>query len=366
MSTIDRLVPRVMLEKETLERSGYHVDVLYRGPISWNIETFRGLIGYYLKALRESLKENIWAVHLTHISQIPLSPILKLKRKTVVYDAYERYSIDISEKRFKGWLKNPSRWLIEFVENWIIKFFVDAVLVVSTPNEYLHKRYRNYCRLTECLYNVPPLTSVFKGDFDSKFNRRPLKVAYIGVLTPQKGSRKFIPFARLLRERRIDCELHLIISMGSESEKRRLLSDIENFELSDFITVHGYMEYPSMVRFLYGCHVGLNLTPNTKRLSLVGIGSSRKNYTYMSAGMVVITTAVGQMAYVTEQENCGVIIKNLNDLDLLASVIERIALNRFQAIGFAKNGVEAIKKRYNWEKEQQKVLCLYGKLFGDK
>ena len=86
----------------------------------------------------------------------------------------------------------------------------------------------------------------------------------------------------------------------------------------------------------------------------------------MSAGMVVITTAVGQMAYVTEQENCGVIIKNLNDLDLLASVIERIALNRFQAIGFAKNGVEAIKKRYNWEKEQQKVLCLYGKLFGDK
>jgi len=113
LSATDTLVPRVALEQEALERAGHVTDVLYRSRIFWSIKTFRELASYYGKLLSKCLEKNVWAVHLTHIAQLPLSPILKLKQRVVVYDAYERYSVDISEQHLRGWLKKPGKWLIE-------------------------------------------------------------------------------------------------------------------------------------------------------------------------------------------------------------------------------------------------------------
>ena len=117
-----------------------------------------------------------------------------------------------------------------------------------------------------------------------------------------------------------------------------------------------------MISFLHKCHIGLSLYDNSKRLSVAGVGTSRKNFTYMCAGMVVITTDVGQMAYVTERDNCGIIVQDSDDLDSLACVIENVAKDRSQAIAFAKNGIESIKRQYNWEREQHKVLSVYSEL----
>jgi glycosyltransferase involved in cell wall biosynthesis len=362
LSTINNLVPRVKLEKETLEKKGNIVDVVYRNQISWNIKTFVGMVRYYGNVLRHSQKKNVKIVHLTHISQIPISPILKLMRKKVVYDAYERYSLDISEKHFNGIFKKPAKFLIELFENSFVYFFIDAVLVVSTPDEYLRDRYLNYCKLTECLFNVPPLLSVFRGNLNNKFSVKPLKVVYIGALGSEKGSRVFIRLAKEMKKIMLDWEMHLIISVGRKSEMHRLLLEIENSELSDLVKVHNYMEYNNMIRFLYTSHIGLNLTSNTKRLSHVGIGSSRKNFTYMSAGMAVITTEVGQMAYATKYENCGVIINDLENIRYLASVIEELNHNRQMAITYARNGIEAISNKYNWENEQDKLLRIYRQL----
>lgn len=362
LSATDRLVPRVALEKEALERAGYVTSVLYRSRIFWSTKTFRQLASYYVKVLRECLGKNVWAVHLTHIGQLPLSPILKLKQRVVVYDAYERYSVDISEQHFRGCLKKPAKWVIEVFENLIVRFFVDAVFVVSTPNEYLLKRYGKYCNVVKCVYNVPALTSVFKGDLIRKFSGDKLKIAYIGGIRREKGSDKFLLLARTLRDRKVSFELHVIGSFASENEHQFFLTSIERFQLSQLVFLHGYMEYPSMIRFLHSCHVGLNLAAGTSRFALIGIGSSRKNYTYMSSGMVVVTADVGQLAYLTQKERCGVVLNAVDDVDSLASVIQGLAKNPSKAITFAENGISTIKKWYNWENEQDKVIGVYDQL----
>ena len=363
LSAHNILVPRLMLERDTLEKAGYSVEVIYRNRIFWGIKTFLQLPTYYLTTLNKCYQEDIWGVHLTHISQILLTPFLKLKGKIVVFDAYEPYSVDISERHFPSILKRPIRYLIEFFEDLFIKFFVDAVLVVSTPKEYLLERYRKYCTLTECLYNVPSSTTVFKDDLKAKFREVPFKIAYAGDFSHDKGSSYFIPLAQLLKKRGLRFEMHLIGPFLRESLQQRLLSEIYKSGISDFVFIHGYMDYASMICFLYGCHVGLNIRPKVKRLSHVGIGCARKNFTYMSSGMVVITLEVGQMAYVIQNENCGIGIRNADNLNHVAAIIENLMEDRSQATSFAQNGIRAITNRYNWENESNKLLSVYSEVY---
>jgi glycosyltransferase involved in cell wall biosynthesis len=362
LSATETIVPRIRLEKATLEKAGFFVDVMYRQRIFWRFTTFITLPIYYLRAIKICLRRNIGAVHITHILQLPLSPVFKIGNKIVVYDAYDRYSVDISEQHFKGSMKKPIRLLIEFFENFVIKMFVDAVFVVSSRNEFLFKRYKQHCKHTECLYNVPSKQDIFCGDLEKKYSEKVFKIAYVGGIAYQKGSQSFIQIADLLRQKNIRFEFHLIGSFSSQKERDSLLSDIRDYGLADCFFFHGFLNYSTMMNFLYQCHIGLSLYIPTERLSVTGIGTSRKNFTYMCAGMVVIAADVGEMAYVIKEENSGVVITNPNNLDQLVSIIECLEEDRMKSIGYAKNGIESVKKSYNWETEEQKVLSVYKKL----
>lgn len=362
LSVSDNLSPRVRLEKEALEECGYTVHVLYRAPISWKAKVILGLIGYYATILKICIKSKAWAVHLTHISQIPICPILKFMNKIVVYDAYERYSVDITELHFYGILKTPVRWIIEFYENLIIRFFVDAVFTVSTPSEYLLQRYKKHCRFSVCLYNVPSLRNVFCSKIDEKFSTNFLNIAYIGGIWNQKGSGRFIPLAKLLAEKGIPFEMHIIGPFDDKIEKSYMIKEAETHNLLKKIHIHGYMDYISMLDLLYKCHIGLNLTSTNKRLSLIGKGSSRKNFTYMASGMVVLTSDVGEIAYVTKKNQCGYVIINPDDIESIALVIERLFSDKKLSVSFACNGLYTIKNCYNWELEKNKLINVYAKL----
>jgi glycosyltransferase involved in cell wall biosynthesis len=363
LSATNTLVPRVRFEKSTLEMQGYSVQVSYRNRVFWSWKTFRGLGIYYVQALTDCLKKDIRAVHMTHIIHIPMSPMLRLAGKVVVYDAYERYSVDISELHFRRRLRKPMRLLIEFLENFFVRFFINAVFVVSTPREYLLERYRKYCAMSYVLYNVPSVSYTFEDGLEQKFTKERLKIAYVGGVSAKKGCDKLVDIAGILYRKKLDFEFHLIGPFDSEAEQLSIVKEIEMLSLFDKVLLHGYMEFDAMMELLYNCHMGLNLTPKTPRLDLVGIGSSRKNYTYMSAGMVVITTDVGEMAEVTRKENCGIVLKDSADPYHIADIIEGLAVDLSMATRMARNGVKAIKEKYNWEKEENKVIAVYDRLF---
>lgn len=360
------LSPRVVLEKKTLEDIGYSVEVFYRDRISFSKYFFKSVLSYYWRSIRICSDKNITCIHLCHIGQLPMAPFFKLMGKKVIYDAFERFSVDISEQHAPRMFKEYVKWSIEIIENFLLKGFVDAVFVVSTPGEYLEKRYDRHCGHVEVLYNVPPIDYLFQGNVQKKFREKTLKLAYVGGINHAKGSELFVPLAIKLLKKNIGFRLHLIGRFSSEALKESLLDGIKRNGINQHIVLNGFMNYNQMSDYLKSFHVGLTLHSQLKRFSYIGKGSSRKNFTYMCAGMVVLTHNVGEMSKVVEEEKCGIVLRNTGNLNEVADAIERLEKDRRYAAGLAENGLNAIRLRYNWDKEKEKVVNRYNSLLSSK
>jgi len=359
LATANYLVPRLQLEKKALEEVGYRIDVLNIDDISFNPRFFKRLAGYYAQVLKKTIKSKYYAVHMTHIVQLPLALVFKIFRKKVVYDAYERYSTDISEKYVNSKHKNLIRELIELFENLIIWVSVDAILVVSTVNEYLKKRYARFCSKVECLYNVPPRNLLYSSNLEDKFNNGTLVIAYVGAIIIDKGLDNFIPLLLRLKQSQLRYKIHFIGSFMDNNVRSEFIAEVNKSGLSENVMVHGQMDYQTMHKTLNQCQIGLTLYSKSPRLSAVGKGSSRKNFTYMCSGMAIITTGVGELSRVIEEEQCGIVIDDPHDLDRICKIIRMLDRDRSSALEYARNGLRAIQKKYNWDLEKQKLLGLY-------
>ena len=358
------LPPRVKMEKETLEEFGADVFVSHRSPFfsgRWFIITWPA---YYISILITAVKLQITTIHFTHISQLFISPLLKLRKTKIIYDVMERYSIDISERYVPSIFKKFVKHLIESMENFIVSEFIDGVLAVSTPKNYLSNRYTKHCSNAVCINNVPSISDIFQGDISSKFKDPVLKIAYAGSLSYEKGAVRIFNLAKKLQSQKVPFEMHF---MGEyRSDKIRIDELIKNLSLEGQTFFHGFLPYSEMMKVLYTCHIGLNLYSRSKRLIHVGIGSSRKNFSYLAAGMVLLATDIGEIAEITKRIKCGYAIKDPDDLDHLSSIIEEIHQNRNLAIQMAKAGVKAIEQEYNWEKEKNKIITVYKNVLEDK
>lgn len=362
LSTAKYLVPRIQLEKAALEEVGYNIDLLNTDEISFNIRFLRRLLGYYMQVAKLALRSNYSVVHLTHIVQIPLSVIFKIGGGKVVYDAFERYSVDISEKYFYKY-RGYVRKLIEIFEDLLIWLFVDAVLVVSTPNEYLLHRYAKRCPNVGCLYNVPPISFINSGNIETKFRQEPLVIAYVGAVIREKGSDKLIPLLLKFKERQPRFKVYMIGSFIDDHEKNSFIAALGNSGLSENVELFGQMSYEEMNKLLFSCQIGLTLYSKSSRFSLVGKGSSRKNFTYMCAGMAIVSSKVGELSRVIEEERCGIVIADPEDMDGICRVLRKLAEDRESSLEFAKNGVQAIREKYNWDLEKGKLLEVYNRLW---
>ncbi|HWR26731.1 MAG TPA: glycosyltransferase [candidate division Zixibacteria bacterium] len=356
------LAPRVDLERLSLQEAGYELEIMYRSRIKWNLKVFTGMACYYVKAILFGIRRNISIIHLTHISQLPLSLFYKLLGRKIVYDSYEKHAVDISEKNFSRRVKPAVNRAIELLENIFVRYFVDAVLVVSTFDEYLLTRFKRYCKIVECLYNVPESYAINEGDVINKFNDPQLNIVYAGSLITEKGLNRFIPLAIQLRKMGVKFRFHLVGSFANESDQKMIIDQLQSNDLFNTFVFHGHIDYFKMITILKECHVGLTLHSLSKRFKYIGRGAVRKNFEYMAAGMVVITSNIGQLSTIIREENCGIIIHDPDDIAGIVKTVQNIDVNRKMAIAFATRGLLAVKSTYNWNHEQAKLLRVYAKL----
>ena len=75
----------------------------------------------------------------------------------------------------------------------------------------------------------------------------------------------------------------------------------------------------------------------------------------MQAAVPVIVSRFGQLGRIVLQENCGLAV-NTEDSRQLADAIEQLLADPHTADAMGRNGESAIKSRYNWEKESEKLL----------
>ena len=375
-----RLGPRVEREVLSLREAGYTVKVLgwdrtgeQTGAESDEDEAWVSLraplgklrVLFYLPRLYWAIAQkvrlwNVDIIHCTHLLLLPLSIFLaRSKHTAVVYDVYERHSLDIASHF--GLLKRPAKGFIEFIEDRMLVPRVQGVMTVDSPAAHLETRYRKRNQNTVMLNNVPSL--VFTGDqhdpaplCDWLIDKRIL--VWVGSLSVDKGLFTCIDVMSALVELFPEVGLLLVGEFDDANTEIRAFSLIERYGMKEHVYVVPWLPYQEMLSYCRRAEVALALYQPDERFLFVGKGTGRKFFTYMECGLPIVATDFAEVAMVVKEEECGLLV-DTTDSNAIVEAIAYLLEHPETAKEMGMQGRRAIEEKYNWEIESTKLLQVY-------
>lgn len=320
------------------------------------------LLIFYWKVYQNIKEEKINIIHCTHLFLLPISILIgKIQKAKVVYDAYERYAIDISS-RAPFFQKLISK-IIEHTENWLVTK-TDGVLTIDSPEGFLERRYKIYNKNTEILFNIPDLT--IRPDQETlkkikpKYKEKKI-LAYTGGLTKGKGIIETIKVTARLKKQFPQIVLLLIGEFPDSNTGHEVRRTIQETKTENNVELISWIDYPKLLSYLTIANIGLALHQPHKRFRYVAKGTGRKFFTYMQAGLPIVGPNFWEIAQIVREENCGVLIDTTAP-EKIAEAILYFLENPGKAAKMGQKGRKAIEEKYNWERESQKLLRVYEKL----
>ena len=83
-----------------------------------------------------------------------------------------------------------------------------------------------------------------------------------------------------------------------------------------------------------------------------------KMFEYMNAGIPVIASNFPLWSEIVEGNNCGICVDPKNSR-AIGDAIQYLIDNPLEAEQMGKNGLQAVRQKYNWTKEEKKLLKIY-------
>lgn len=273
--------------------------------------------------------------------------ILKLiYRKKVIYDVHEHYQSKIasrlSNKKILGKLL-AKIWGTS--ERLIAKSF-DLMVAADS---YVAKQFKP--NKTIILPNVPPLsfmdTSSERKNDDETFN-----IVYLGTIGISRGLKECIE--AVAKTTIPNVKLHII----GECKIPELL---HLFETTENVIYHGRIPWENLTDTLSKMHIGMiTLQPVPAYLYSPG-ENIVKLFDYASLGIpFVISDFPGIRKFV--ERNGGGLLVNPTDTDKIAKAIDKLYYNRKLYDRLSNECREFVKREYNWDFQEKKLLNAYAKI----
>jgi glycosyltransferase involved in cell wall biosynthesis len=278
-----------------------------------------------------------------------------LTGKPVIYDVHENYPQDILTKEWiPALLRRPFSALFRFFEDHAARW-MDAVVVV---NEQLAERFRGKSRVAT-VFNYsrlePSRTNQGTGE---QTPRRPIPYfVYAGRISDDRGLHECVQALAHLEEH--DVELLCAGRIGHVAEEgfKELLEGQRPHSRFKYLGLLPYEAIPPLLQDAAAGLLCFRPTPNNV------LGTPNKLFEYMSAGIPVIASDFPFIREVVSEADCGLLVRP-EDAEEIASAMKRILRDPNGAARWGRNGLQAVKERYNWQMEEQKLLSLYAELLG--
>ena len=324
--------PRVRKEAKTLSKLHRVFIATLPLPFSRSILMPLRALAYVGITVRAVVKHKILVIHI-HDLPLALTGIAasRLLGKKCVLDLHEPWPLHLKSR---GLFRNPSFyysfWL--FVE-WLCVSLVDQVITVcEEARNRIGKGIiiSNYTDWQPCVF-TPHSTYV---------------VGYAGGLQSHRGVDLLIKAFAVFVANHPSSRLH-IFGSGTELESlKKLAEDVPHVEF--------FGEVPSkdLDKYLTGCsvcvvpHIRDDFTDHTV---------PHKLFEYMALGKPVIVSNCVPLKRIVEEAECGVICRTFRDY---ADAMEMLMHPNILGL----NGAKAIREKYNWDSEGQKLVKLYEEL----
>jgi glycosyltransferase involved in cell wall biosynthesis len=397
---------RVYREAETLKREGWDVCVVcwartitnktldnltpiaeYKGinvfRIYQNISPVRSLlikrIAQHLRGMRKMAKKieetKPDVIHYNDFNTL-FSVMFggKKRRAKALYDSHEDYSLMIKSAVPQYLAKMASR-----LERRAVKKHVDAFITVSQPifDRLSKLGVDNKALVMNCKdlrdYDIPEekIASARKAFIQSLRDRGPQNMderkpdgiedmddkfilLYIGSLGEHRGLRELLNAYKSL-----DTKNMILLIGGHGSIQDDIKIEMEDMDNALFL---GEVKNEVLPLYTTACDaVVMMMNPEEKWHK---IAMPNKLFEAMAACVPIIASAGTLYGEVVKKEECGIVIP-YGEIEMLKKTIMELAANPDLRTKLGKNGLNAAKREYNWEKQGKKLIMVYNRLIGN-
>ena len=277
---------------------------------------------------------------------------LKSIGKKVIFDSHENHPAQIRvNKSIPSFLRKLCSSTYYRYETHTTKKF-NAVIVPCTVFNGINI-FEGRCSKIQIISNAPKLED-FYDIYDQQHGfAKTLEpsVCYVGGLTPQRG---IIQLIKAAYKAGVRLNLAGIYSPTGYQE------ELEKMKEYSCVNYLGYL-YPSDLVDVYkNSKIGIATILNIGQYH-TGDNFATKVYEYMSMGLPVILSKSQFVEKVFEDYRFGITVDPGN-IEEIADAIRRIIEDPTTSKSMGENGRMAIKKLFNWEIEEIKLLNLYQEL----
>jgi glycosyltransferase involved in cell wall biosynthesis len=263
---------------------------------------------------------------------LPALLVSRIKNKKFTYDAHE-YFPEVPEVENRPVIKKIWQW----VENLIVPR-ANAVYTVSGSIAKVFEE--KYGVKAVVIRNVPVLEPYPESNIEHKY------ILYQGALNEGRGLEQLIGAMK-----KINANL-IIAGEGDLSDKVRSLA--ANSEVKNKITFLGLVKPENLRHITAGAFIGYNLLENRGKSYYYSL--SNKFFDYIHAGIPVISNAFPEYEKINSESEVALLIDT--EEESIVQSVNAILSDEIKYFHLKKN-CEGLRKKYNWQLEQEKLVKLY-------
>jgi len=345
-------------EAKTLVRAGYDVTLIAQHDGETVVEgvrviglpkprnRFTRIFGLTGRAFRLALRQRASVYHFHDPELLLVGVLLKLPSKgKVIYDVHEDVPQQILTKR---WIPAPLRRPSAFAFNFWEKLAARACDAVIVATEGIAEKFQGLNPIV--IHNYPDLWMLPSS---SPLPKEGKVLVYVGGISKLRGAVEMVQALGYLDH--IDGLRLDLIGRFEPPALERELQALPGYRHVRFL---GWLPWAEAWQCAQSAAIGLVLfhpAPNHER------SLPNKLFEYMAAGIPVIASNFSLWREIVEGNNCGLCVDPLNPKEI-AKAIEYLLTHPEEARRMGENGRRAVEEKYNWEREGQKLLTLYGEV----
>ena len=213
--------------------------------------------------------------------------------------------------------------------------------------EYLYKKLVKYA--PNAVYRVIHNGVDTTFFVNKKIKNERLKIGIVANLQERKGHLDFIKMARILVEKGLMAEFHIIGGDILESPRRPLLIEqVNKLDLAPFFTFHGQVK---------------NVLPLLQSLDILVCASHEEAFPIsileaMSVGLPIVATNVNGIPEAIEHNESGLLVEPFVP-EQLASAVERLMQSPFEMKRIGVNARERVVRTFSKDAFNQKLRKIY-------